>query len=525
MRNVSYEEEFVVINPNEESILKKNDEPISMIVGIKDLISVLIEFEHINYGIHGTLKGFVSFGKVNLLITKMEVQLIKKETIFGSKTQKKGNPKIIATFELIDGGPYRNETIPFRFFLEPYHLTPSYIDVSGYFSVRYYLNLVIKDNQNNRYFKQKEIFLHRLYLPDKNNSSDLSNNNSLNNSLSDVNHLKDYITEPIDYGDYFSVFNDIDEDNDDSNEPNKEEEEDDFYYRSNLTGFTKDENEEKKRRKKRRKKRLSKLRSDNVFEENKASLPVFEDNTNRSILNDNNYNDYNNNFNNNYDNNNYNYNENNNINNDNNYNDINNDNNYNNINNDNDANGDVNEKINRMINENNNNLINNISNDNNNNNKTSGSKAPKKEKKRKNQVINIKETNKYKNNDILINDNYYSTDNYIIYENSYHNIFDDKLKQSRIKYTKLSEKNSMEDNEDEKEKEKGIKMIDDNSDYNIKDNKEISTLNNINDYNLYYPNEPFSNTLIMSNFPSNYGESGQSGNFRQNLMGSRIKKK
>ena len=508
MRNVSYEEEFVVVNPNEESILKKNDEPISMIVGIKDLISVLIEFEHINYGIHGTLKGFVSFGKVNLLITKMEVQLIKKETIFGSKTQKKGNPKIIATFELIDGGPYRNETIPFRFFLEPYHLTPSYIDVSGYFSVRYYLNLVIKDNQNNRYFKQKEIFLYRLFLPDKNNASDLSNNNSLNNSLSDVNHLKDYITEPIDYGDYFSVFNDIDEDNDDSNEPNKEEEEDDFYYRSNL----------KKRRKKKRKKRLSKLRSDKLFEENKATLPVFEDNINRSILNDNNYN---NSFNNNYDNNNFNYNENNNINNDNNYNNINNDNNYNNNNNENDANIDVNEKINRMINENNNNLINNISNDNNKN-KKSGSNAPKKEKKRKSQVINIKETNKYKNNDILINDNYYSTDNYIIYENSYHNIFDDKLKQSRIKYNKLSEKNSIENNEDEKEKEKGIKMIDD---YNIKDNKEISTLNNINDYNLYYPNEPFSNTLIMSNFPSNYGESGQSGNFRQNLMGSRIKKK
>ena len=133
MRTISYEEEFAVVKPNDESILKKNDEPISMNVGIKELLSVLIEFDHINYGIHGTLKGFVSFGKVNMLLTKMEVQLIKKETIFGVTAQKNPKPKVIATFELIDGGPFKNETIPFRFFLEPYNLTPTYTDVAGNF--------------------------------------------------------------------------------------------------------------------------------------------------------------------------------------------------------------------------------------------------------------------------------------------------------------------------------------------------------------------------------------------------------
>jgi vacuolar protein sorting-associated protein 26 len=245
MRNISYEEEFVVVNPNEESILKKNDEAISMSVGIKDLLSILIEFEHINYGIHGTLKGFLTFGNANLLITKMEVQLIKKETIFGTKSQKKQPPKIIATFELIDGGPYKNETIPFRFFLEPYHLTPSYIDISGYFSVRYYLNLVIKDNENNRYFKQKEIFLYRLFVENQ------SKGNTLKNSLNDTNHLKDYITEPIDYGDYFSVFNDIDED-DESNDNKKDLKPDDFYYKSSLTGYIQDENEKNKKKKKKK---------------------------------------------------------------------------------------------------------------------------------------------------------------------------------------------------------------------------------------------------------------------------------
>ena len=164
MRTISYEEEFAVIRPNDESVLKKDDEAISMSVGIKDLLSILIEFEHINYGIHGTLKGFVSFGKVNLILTKMEVQLLKKETIFGGGKQKKHPPKLIASFELIDGGPHRNEVIPFRFFLQPYNLTPSYTDVAGNFSVRYYINLIVKDQKNNNYFKQREIFLYRLYL-------------------------------------------------------------------------------------------------------------------------------------------------------------------------------------------------------------------------------------------------------------------------------------------------------------------------------------------------------------------------
>ena len=439
MRTISYEEEFVVVKAYDESILKKNDEPISMNVGIKELLSVLIEFDHVNYGIHGTLKGFVSFGKVNLLLTKMEVQLIKKETIFGGAVSKRNEKqKIIATFELIDGGPYKNETIPFRFFLEPYNLTPSYIDIAGNFSVRYYLNLIIKDQKNNRYFKQKEIFLFRLLL--KNNNylfSTLNTNGTNNNQLSDIEHLKDFITEPIDYGDYFSVFNDIDDEKETSKEKIniKEPEPDDFYFRSTLTGISIDKDEEEDNQM--LSKSLRNMRSNTTYDIRKKNLPLLNDRiTNRDVLND------------------------------------------------------INNKKNTSV-------------------------SNKKSKKGKgNQVINIKEKNKYKNNDILINDNYYNTDNYIIYENSYQNVFDEKLKKNRIKYSNLTEKNKIDDDdEEEKQKEISNSINDDN------------VINSINDYNLYYPNEPFSNSVIMSNFPSNYNNIGQSNDFRKNLMGGLIKKK
>ena len=265
MRTFSYDEEFAVIKPYDAEILKKNDEPISMHVGIKDLLNILIELNHVNYSIHGTLKGGVTFGKVKLLITKMELQLIKKETIYNNtNSDKNSKTKVVASYELIDGGPYKNETIPFRLFLSAYNLTPTYKDISGYFSTRYYLNLVFKDQEDNRYFKQKEIFLFRLFL---------ENNNKINKN--NIEYLKDFITEPIDYGDYFSSFNiddDIDDDKKNKNDliktKTKEPEPSDFFFKSNLKGFISDED----------------INHDNFINIKNRSNSVFDIKINKDIL-------------------------------------------------------------------------------------------------------------------------------------------------------------------------------------------------------------------------------------------------
>ena len=49
-----------------------------------------------------------------------------------------------------------------RLFLSPYDLTPTYKTVHNKFSVRYFLNLVLVDEEDRRYFKQQEITLYRL---------------------------------------------------------------------------------------------------------------------------------------------------------------------------------------------------------------------------------------------------------------------------------------------------------------------------------------------------------------------------
>ena len=61
----------------------------------------------------------------------------------------------------MDGAPVRGECIPIRLFLGNYNLTPTYRNINNKFSVKYYLNLVLVDQEERRYFKQQEITLYR----------------------------------------------------------------------------------------------------------------------------------------------------------------------------------------------------------------------------------------------------------------------------------------------------------------------------------------------------------------------------
>lgn len=47
------------------------------------------------------------------------------------------------------------ESIPIRLFLAGYEMTPTMRDINKKFSVRYYLNLVLIDEEERRYFKQQ----------------------------------------------------------------------------------------------------------------------------------------------------------------------------------------------------------------------------------------------------------------------------------------------------------------------------------------------------------------------------------
>lgn len=67
----------------------------------------------------------------------------------------------------MEGSPARGTHIPLRLFLSPYPLTPTFKSVNNRFSVRYFINLVLVDDEDRRYFKQQEITLYRSRQSDR----------------------------------------------------------------------------------------------------------------------------------------------------------------------------------------------------------------------------------------------------------------------------------------------------------------------------------------------------------------------
>ena len=110
----------------------------------------------------------------------MEVQIIRKEVV---NTQGVAPiTHVVARFEIMDGGPIKNETIPIRFFLKPYDLTPSLNNINNKFSVQYFVNIVLTDVEDRKYFKQHEIFLHRIEkIKKKKNINIIGESNVINN--------------------------------------------------------------------------------------------------------------------------------------------------------------------------------------------------------------------------------------------------------------------------------------------------------------------------------------------------------
>ena len=111
----------------------------------------------------------------------MEIAIIRRETT-GSGPNVFNENETIAKYEIMDGSPVRGESIPIRVFLAGYDLTPTMRDINKKFSVRYYLNLVLVDEEERRYFKQ-QVIVHFI------NICFLKSNNILNYSFPSIQEI------------------------------------------------------------------------------------------------------------------------------------------------------------------------------------------------------------------------------------------------------------------------------------------------------------------------------------------------
>ena len=130
-----------------------------MEVGIEDCLHIEFEFERSKFHLKDCLMGKVHFNLIRIKIKHMELGIVRKETV-NNHTES----ETITKFEVMDGSPVKGECVPIRFYLSSTDMTPTYTNINNKFTCRYYINLVLIDEEDRRYFKQQEIELWRKKL-------------------------------------------------------------------------------------------------------------------------------------------------------------------------------------------------------------------------------------------------------------------------------------------------------------------------------------------------------------------------
>ncbi|KAI6175781.1 hypothetical protein M3Y97_00727000 [Aphelenchoides bicaudatus] len=137
-----------------------NEPNIKMEVGIEDCLHIEFEYNKSKYDLVDVIIGKIYFLLVRIKIKNMELSIMRRESV-GSGPSLFHETDSVGKFEIMDGSPVKGESIPIRLFLAGYDLTPTMREIGKRFSVRYYLNLVLVDEEDRRYFKQHEIVLFR----------------------------------------------------------------------------------------------------------------------------------------------------------------------------------------------------------------------------------------------------------------------------------------------------------------------------------------------------------------------------
>jgi len=155
---ITKEFDFAVHLPTIEPEENKN---IKMEVGIEECLHIEFEYNKGKYHLKDCVIGKVYFLLVRIKIKYMELAIIRRETIGSGATSQTEN-ETVGKFEVMDGCPSKvGEVVPIRLYLAAYELTPSFKNINNKYSVKYFLNLVLVDEEDRRYFKQQEITLWR----------------------------------------------------------------------------------------------------------------------------------------------------------------------------------------------------------------------------------------------------------------------------------------------------------------------------------------------------------------------------
>jgi len=158
--NIVCEEDFVI---QRVEALPEQNPPIKMEVGIEDCLHICFNYDRSRLYLNEAVTGTIEFKLVRLKVHTMELSIIRKE-MTGVGASAFSETDTLAKFELMDGLPVKAEVVPLRWYMGGIDLTPTFKSVDNKFSVKYFVNLVLIDEQERKYFKQQEIHFFRSKL-------------------------------------------------------------------------------------------------------------------------------------------------------------------------------------------------------------------------------------------------------------------------------------------------------------------------------------------------------------------------
>lgn len=151
--DIRSEKDFAVQNPSQ---IPEINNSIKMEVGIDDVLHLEFMWDKCKYHLKDVIRGKVFFLLVRLKVKHMELNILRKE-ISGQGANQTIDTEVVSKFEIMDGQPSKGECIPVRMYTSGFDITPTHNKILNKFSVRYYLNLILVDQEDRRYFKQQEI--------------------------------------------------------------------------------------------------------------------------------------------------------------------------------------------------------------------------------------------------------------------------------------------------------------------------------------------------------------------------------
>jgi len=154
---LSVEEDIYVRN----STLPLVPQILRMEVGVEDALQLHFTYESSVVDCASRLKGYVDFVMNHIKITHMQLEILRREQVVTEPSESVlVSTSTVGKFQIMDGDPVTGERIPIVIYLGALPQLTSTLE-EKLFCVRYYLNLVLVDVNDRRYFKSCEITLYR----------------------------------------------------------------------------------------------------------------------------------------------------------------------------------------------------------------------------------------------------------------------------------------------------------------------------------------------------------------------------